>query len=195
MRKKNIILISALLATMAFSCGSPNGDKTSNPDAVLPVDTTMPLGTSSKKISKVKFEAFNNVDNVRQKLSAVGIGELGRWRDDGRRGFSSASPYYQFDGGEIPNELAYFLQSDDSTYIKTLKLVLNINNGKKKSALAKFAETIGKTYEALGLGPDTKIMNEAKHGKELKGESGTYRASIAEEKPGRETWEFVIETK
>lgn len=78
MGQKQILLVSALLATIFSSCGSSSGDKTSNADTTVPMETTLPSETSSTTASKVKFEPFNNVDEVRQKLSAVGIGELGR---------------------------------------------------------------------------------------------------------------------
>jgi len=195
MRQKNLILISVLFATMTSSCGYSGGDNSSNSDTTVSMETTIPSETSSPTVSKVKFEPFNNVDDVRQKLSAVGIGELGRWRDDEIGDYMSITPYYQFGGGEIPNNLAYYLESDNSSSIKTLKLVLNINNGNKKAALSKFVETIGKTYKALGLEADTKIMNEAKFGKELSAESGTYTARTELEKSKIETWKFIIATK
>lgn len=195
MRQKNPILISVLFATMTSSCGYSGGDNTSNSYTTVSKETTIPSETSSPTVSKVKFEPFNNVDDVRQKLSTVGIGELGPWRNNEIGDYMSITPYYQFGGNEIPNNLAYYLESDNSSSIKTLKLVLNINNGNKKAALSKFVETIGKTYKVLGLEADTKIMNEAKFGKELSGESGTYTARTEVEKSKIETWEFIIATK
>lgn len=195
MGQKKLILISALLATMACSCGSSNGEKSSYLDSTMSIKTTTISETSSPTASKVKFEPFNNVDDVRQKLSAVGIGELGNWRDDDMGGFSSITSYHQFGGSERPNNLAYYLESDNSSSIKTLKLVLNINSGSKKTALSNFAETIEKTYKALHLEPDTKIMNEVKHGKELSGISETYTVRTELEKSSIETWKFIIETK
>jgi hypothetical protein len=185
MGQKNLILISALLATMASSCGSSSGD----------METTTPSETSSPTASKVKLDLFNNVDDVRKKLSAIGIGELGRWRDDEMGGFMSITSYHQFGGGDMPNNLAYYLESNNSSSIKTLKLVLNINNGNKKLALSKFAETVGKTYKALGLTPNNQIMNAAKNGKEVKVDKDTHTEKIELEKSRIETWKFLIETK
>ncbi|RYE56273.1 MAG: hypothetical protein EOP48_08380 [Sphingobacteriales bacterium] len=195
MGQKNLILISAFLAAIFSSCGCSTGDKTSNADTTVPMETTKPSETSLPTESKVKFEPFNNVDDVRKKLSEVGIGELGRWRDDELGGYISITPYHQFGGGDMPNNLAYYLEGDNLSSIKTLKLVLNINNENKKAALSKFVETIGKTYRALGLGADTKIMNEAKFGQELSAESETYTAKTELEKSNIETWKFVITTK
>lgn len=195
MRQKKLLLISALLVTIFSSCGSSTGDKTSNADTTVPMETTLPSEISSTTTSKVKFEPFNNVDEVRQKLSAVGIGELGRWRDDEMGGYMSITPYHQFGDGTPPNNLAYYLESDNPNSIKTLKLVLNINDGNKKSALAKFAEVIGKTCSALGIPPDTKIMAAAKVGKTLSAESGDYTTRTEVEKSRIDTWKFIIETK
>lgn len=180
---------------MASSCGSPDGDKTFSSDTTVPTETTKPSETSPLTASKVKFDPFNNVDAVRQKLSAVGIGELGRWRDDEMGGFMSITSYHQFGGGDMPNNLAYYLESDNSSSIKTLKLVLNINNGNKKPALSKFAEIIGKTYKSLGLTSNSQIMNAAKSGKEVKVDKDTHTERIELEKSRIETWQFVIETK
>lgn len=195
MGQKHIILVSTFLATIVTSCGSSNGDKTSNADTTVPMETTTPSETSLLTTSKVKFEPFNNVDDVRQKLSAVGIGELGRWRDDEMGGYMSITPYHQFGNGTPPNNLAYYLESDKSNSIKTLKLVLNINDGNKKAALAKFTEVIGKTCTALRIPPDTKIMAAAKVGKELSAESGTYTTRTELDKSRIETWKFIITTK
>ncbi len=107
----------------------------------------------------------------------------------------SITSYYQFGGGNLPNNLAYYLESDNANSIKTLKLVLNINNGNKKPALIKFADTVGKTFKALGLTPNKQIMNAAKRGEEVKYTRDNYTERIELEKSRIETWKFVIETK
>jgi len=191
MTQIKLVLASALFATITYSCSSPNGDNNYNSDTTAQLDLKLPSKTSSK----VKFDPFNNVEDVMQKLSAVGIGELGKWRDDEMGGYMSVTPYYQFGDSDVLNNLAYYLESDNSSSIKTLKIVLNINNGDKNSALSKLGDTIGKTYRALGLEPDTKIINELKFGKELKGEGDTYKMRTEVEKSRIETWKFVIETK
>ena len=195
MGQKKLLLISALLITIMYSCNSSNWDNDSNSDTNDKMETTSASEASSTTASKVKFAPFKNIDDVRQKLSAVGIGELGSWRDDQMGGYMSITSYYQFGGGDQPSNLAYYLAGDNSSSIKTLEIVLNINHGDKKRALSKFGETIRKTYKAVGLEPDTKIINELKFGKLLKSESGTYKARTEVEKSGTETWKFLIETK
>lgn len=110
-------------------------------------------------------------------------------------GYMSITPYHQFGDGTPPNNLAYYLESDNPNSIKTLKLVLNISDGNKKPALAKFAEVIGKTCSALRIPPDTKIMAAAKVGKELSAQSGDYTTRTKLEKSRIDTWKFIIETK
>lgn len=195
MRQKILIAISALLAIMVSSCGSSNYEKNLSSDITIPIETTTPSETYAVTASKVKFEPFNNVDNVRQKLSAVGIGELGSWRDNEMGGFMSITTYYQFGSDNPSNNLAYYLESDNPGSIKTLKLVLNINNGNKKPALLKFAETVVKTHEVLGLAQNNQIINAAKIGKEIKVDKDSHTEKIELEKSRIETWEFVIETK
>ncbi len=195
MKKRYLVLTSVFLTTIIFSCAPSSSDEISNTETAAPTETTAPSGTIAVTAPKVKFVPFGNVDEVRQKLSSVGIGELGMWKDDGMGGYMSITPYHEF-GGETPqNNIAYYLESDNSSYIKTLKLVLNINNGDKKPALEKFADIIGKTFTALGMSSDAKMIASAKTGKELKTAEDTYTASVKLDKSRIETWKFVMETK
>ena len=192
MRHFKFLLFLAIITT-ATSCGS--SDTGTETVSTAQETTTTPSEISTNSSSKVKFEPFNNIDNVRQKLSSVGIGDLGRWRDDEMGDYMSITSYHQFGGGNMPNNLAYYLESDNSNSIKTLKLVLNINNRNKKPALSKFAKTVDKTYKVLGLTPNNQIMNAAKSGKEIKVDKGTHSEKIELEKSRIETWKFIIETK
>ena len=180
-----------LLTSFTFSCGNSDRNQNVNVEDSLSKDNA----ASSQTITKVKFEPFNNVDDVRQKLSSVGIGDLGRWRDDEMGGYMSITPYYEFGDNTKPNNLAYYLERDNSSSIKTLKLVLNINNGDRKAAIAKFNEVISETYRALKLEPDTKTLNLLKYGKELSAESEFYTTRTEKVKSNIESWNFIIETK
>lgn len=194
MGQKTNFLLSVLLVTTIASCVSSSGDIASDSGTTAAIEKKSSSDISSAT-STVKFEPFNNIDEVRQKLSAIGIGEFGNWGGDEMGSYMSITPYYQFGDGTPKNNLAYYLEGDKPNSIKTLQLVLNINNDNKKSALAKFAEIIGKTCTALGLPPDTKTMAAAKAGKELRAESGTYMTRTEQEKSRTETWKFIIETK
>ena len=187
MRQFKSLLFTTIILTF-ISCGSSE-TKTSSEKK----DPSTSENTSSK--AKVKFEPFNNIEDTRQKLSAVGIGELGTWRDDQIGGYMSITTYHQFGGGNIPNNLAYYLESDNQDNIKSLKLVLNINSGNKKVALTTLAETVDKTYQALGLTPNNQIIALIKAGKETKAEKDTYTEQVKLEKSKIETWHFIIKTK
>src|SRR5690606_14230632 len=101
--------------------------------------------TETLVADRVKVESFNDVDGTRSKLSTVGIGELGKWRDDEMGGFISITNYYTFGENDL-NNLAYYLESDNSDYVTTLKLVLNINNKiEKGQALNNLTEVAEKT--------------------------------------------------
>lgn len=186
------ILLLAIFTTPISCSSSGTGTEIVSNSQQSPVT---PLGTSHTLPSIVKFNPFNNINSVRINLSSVGIGDLGRWRNDEMGGYISITSYHHFGGGNMPNNLAYYLESDNSNAIKTLKLVLNINNGNKKTALLKFAKTIERTYKALDLIQNSEIIKAAKTGKELKVDKETHIEKIELEKSLIETWKFIIETK
>ncbi|SEK39601.1 hypothetical protein SAMN04488505_101118 [Chitinophaga rupis] len=171
------VLCLATIITAASSCGSAETQKAA---------TAAP--------SPVKLSQFNDVEDVQKRLSAAGIGELRKWKGDGF-GYLSSSPYFSFGEGELPDNMAYYLESDNANNIKKLKLVLNINTANKKTALSKFAETVEKTYNVLELPPSSEIVKAAVTGKATEIDKDTYTESIELEKSNIETWKFVIETK
>lgn len=181
-----VVMGSAILVVVIYAC---NGNQDANPKSGNAAETEM------KGTSKAKFKPFNNVEDIRVKLSAVGIGELSRWQADGMGSYRSITPYYQIGTGVPPNTIACYLQSNDSSFIQTLKIVLTINNSDRKSARSKLGTVIGKTYEALGMEADTKIISELKWGKELSAEAETYRAGTKVETSPVETWTFLFQTK
>jgi len=183
MLKVSLKLLSIIFITMLIACNSNDQNLKNNSDSNVDSATT------------VKFVPFNNVDELRSKLSLIGIGELGKWREDGMGGYMSITPYYEFGDESKPNNIALYLESDNSSTIKTLKMVLNIYNNDSKNAISEFIDVIDKTYKVLGLETDTKILNELKHGKELKAESENYKCETIKVKSNIETWKFIVETK
>lgn len=183
MLKVSLKLLSIIFITMLIACNSNDQNLKNNSD------------TNVDSATMVKFVPFNNVDELRKKLSLIGIGELGKWREDGMGGFMSITPYYEFGDVSKPNNIALYLESDNSNTIKTLKIVLNINNNDRKDAISEFADVIDKIYKVLGIETDTKILNELKHGKELSAEADNYNCKTIKVKSNIETWKFIIETK
>jgi hypothetical protein len=72
----------ALIVIMASSCNSSDIENYNQKYTATPVESHMSSENSPHATSKVKFDLFNNINDVRQNLSTVGIGELGRWRND-----------------------------------------------------------------------------------------------------------------
>lgn len=181
-----VVMGLVFLVVVIYAC---SGNQDANPKSGNAAATEM------KSALKAKFKPFNNVEDIRLKLSAVGLGELSRWQADGTGSYRSITPYYQVGAGVPPNTIACYLQSNDSSFIQTLKIVLTINNADRKSALSKLGSVIGKTYQALHLEADTKIISTLKGGKELRAEAETYRAGTKVEISPTETWTFLFQTK
>jgi len=110
-------------------------------------------GTPISSISVVQ-SIFEDIDQVRNSLSSVGIGELGEWKEDGMGGYMSITSYYQIEGDNrsIPNNLAYYIESIQSDRIESIKLVFNLNNPKTKtSATEKYKDVALQTFKVLNI--------------------------------------------
>jgi len=157
-------------------------------------------GTTEEKTetlvaARVKLESFNDIDGTRTKLSTVGIGELGKWRDDEMGGFMSITNYYTFGENEL-NNLAYYLESDNSDYVTTLKLVLNINNKSEKGqALNKLTEVAEKTFKVLNLDFPGELQKAIKKEKPLIIDGDNFTSELKLEKSKIDTWTIKITTK
>lgn len=127
--------ISILLALSMFSIFSSCGDRQNNTLAsASPNNKTSATNLTPPSVG-IKLTAFKNVEELQAKLSENGIGVLRRWRGD-EIGWMSSSDYFSFglasnDNG-MRNNLAYYLESDNENYVRTVKLVLNINNAAEK---------------------------------------------------------------
>lgn len=168
------------------------GWKQSTTANVLENSTNQTQEVSRK--DNAEFKLFNDINLVRDRLSSVGIGRMTEWKFDDYSEYYSITTYYEFGGGIPQNNLAYYLDSESPNYIKTLKLVVNINNSDKKSALSKFSSIINKTYAALDITPNQKIISAAKNGIETTIQNDTYSETIMLEQTRIETWKFIIET-
>lgn len=103
----------------------------------------------------VKVVVFNDVKKTIKTLSQNGIGQLNNWRGD-ELGFMSSSDYFSFGSKSsingMQNNIAYYLDSENSNYIKTLSIILNINNANQSTqSLLKFKEIVEKTFKSLEL--------------------------------------------
>ena len=147
MKKSRIIKFSIFVLAL-YSCTMPSNEK-----VLMTKDTSTLINadTIPEKQSQAKLELFNEINATRDKLSQLGIGDLGQWKSDEMGGYMSITNYFQFGNGDLTNNLAIYLESHSQEHIEILRLVLNINNGDNENSLQKFSEVIGKTYTALGL--------------------------------------------
>ncbi len=148
----------------------------------------------------LKIGLFNNVIALQDALSKNGIGELRKWRTDETGGWMSASNYFEIESetnkNSNPSNLAYYLESENESYVKTLKLVLNINNmNEKERALEYFKKFVQKTFNSLNLPIPIGMINAIEDNQEFKKEETNYFSSIKLKKSRIDTWELTIETK
>jgi len=176
-----IILVSG------FSCGQKENHEQK--------ETIAENKSEAKTADKVRVEIFNDVESTRAKLSTVGIGDLGKWRDDEMGGFMSITSYYTFVESEL-NNLAYYLESDNSNYVTSLKLVLNINNkAGKGQALTKLTEVTEKTFNVLSLPLPDELLKSIKNEKPLIIDGENFTSELKLEKSKIDSWTIKITTK
>lgn len=152
--------------------------------------------TKTEQISNTaKLPIFNNIENTRIALSGNGIGNLSDWKSDQMGGFMSMTPYFQFGSGMPQNNLAYYLESKDESYIQTAKLILNINNkSEKKQALSRFNEITNTTFKSLLLEIPKGLNDAIEKSKEFESNSETFSTSLKLDKGKIDTWTLQIET-
>jgi hypothetical protein len=173
------------------SCGNPKSDQS--------------LATGHENLSKpatsprVKVDIFNDIEKTRNLLSQNGIGELKTWRSDGMGGFMSITDYFQFGSSNaagMQNNLAYYLESENVDYIKTIKIVLNINNkGERKQALSKFKQTVQITFKNLALAIPKGLSDAITKGKIYQADSEMFTTNLKIDQTNIDTWKLIIETK
>lgn len=151
------------------------------------------------KYSPVRLEPFNNVNKVIDLLSKNGIGRLRDWSSPFDYGFGSSTDYYSFGSankvGGLKNNLCYYIDGT-STNVKTLLLVLNINNPKEKSkAVQKFIDVSLKTFKSLNIEAPKNYVSQVKKGKISIFENNDYKLSTFVEKTNIESYKLKIQTK
>jgi len=154
------------------------------------------LAVSTENVSSpVLFEPFNNIENMREKLSQSGIGQLHAWKSDEAGGYMSITPYYEFGSGIMKNNLAYYLTSEDPNRIYVLSLVLNIHNkSERKKALQKFSFIINQTRQALDLENHSEMISLALNPAEKTIRHESFIEQLILEQTRIETWKYVIQT-
>ena len=175
--------IVVLCLSILMGCGNSNSKQNANTEVYAEN-----YGT--------KVALFSEIDHTIARLTLNGIGQLSAWQSDGMGEYISITPYYQFGGGISPNNLAYYLVSENINYIQRLQLTLNVNNNaEKKQALKKFSEIADKTFECLELEIPQGLSNATKEGKEFNFENENYIVSVVLDKSNIETYIMQIKSK
>lgn len=148
---------------------------------------------------KRKNNMFNDVKNIQTKLNSIGIGEFRSWRNDGLS-WSSSTPYYSFGAASsnngLENNLAYYLESQDESFIESIKLVLNINNAAEKSeAISLFNKTSKNTFLKLQLSVPDGLSNAILTGETFTYENDDYSVAVEHVSSNIDTWKLTIIAK
>lgn len=183
------LLTAVTLLAFLTGCG---GNSSSTDNNLSSTDQSV----TTTATPKAQLPMFNDISKTRQALSANGIGTLGEWESDQMGGFMSITPYFQFGGGNIKNNLAYYLESENENYIKTLKLTLNINNkNEKKQALTKFKNLITPTFNSLLLKVPKELIEAVEKENEFNKTEDIFSTSLKLDKSKIDKWTLKIETK
>ncbi|MBS0028248.1 hypothetical protein ACTJJ0_05700 [Chitinophaga sp. 22321] len=191
--------ISILLALSMLIIFSSCGDRQNNTLAGAPANNKASAINLTPPSVGIKLTAFKNVEELQDKLSENGIGVLRRWRGD-EIGWMSSSDYFSFglasnDNG-MRNNLAYYLESDNENYVRTVKLVLNINNAAEKGlAINQFKKIVKNTFKSVQLEMPKGIFDGFQYGKEFQATNKNFITSISLDKSKIDTWKLTIETK
>jgi hypothetical protein len=188
---KQFKILPLVVYLLLTSCGSPKTDQSLSGGQN---NSSVPTTTQ-----KVKVDIFNDIEKTRNLLSQNGIGELRSWRSDGMGGFMSITDYYQFGSGNatgMQNNLAYYLESENEDYIKTVKLVLNLNNkGERKQALSKFKQAVQMTFQNLALKIPKGLSEAVENGKLYQADSDMFTTNLKLDQGNVDIWKLIIETK
>jgi hypothetical protein len=167
----------------------------------VPTEYLVEPGSVPKpKVLAGRLKIFNNINLLRSKLSENGIGKLHDWKSDGVDGYMSITDYYSFGEASVRNgmgnNLAYYLESDNGKYIKTLSLILNINNNtEKKQAIERLSQLMEKTFLTLDVHAPSGLRTAILKTEQFNSESDAFITQLILEESKIETWKLVISTK
>jgi hypothetical protein len=156
-----------------------------------------PADSSAAPIDSTHASSKNFVEATIDKLSPIGIGKLGSWKDNGMGGYMSITPYYQLgdESGEgMQNNIALYLESDKPDMIQKYTLALNINQpAEKKQAWAKMQEVTTTLFNNIDLKMPDGLQSALQSHKSFHGSAGQHKIDLKLEKTKIETWLLVIE--
>ena len=183
MKVKTISILLLATSIIMTSCGN---------SSTQPTTETKTIAVSAV----AKLDIFNDINKTRQFLSENGIGKLGEWKSDQMGGFFSITNYFQFGGGTMQNNIAYYLESENESYIQTAKLTLNINNkSENKQALTRFKELSVATFKSLSLEIPKGLIESIDTEKDFESTNDIFSASVKLDNSKIDTWTLKIVTK
>jgi hypothetical protein len=162
-----LLPIALILAYISSQCSDSKPREEQAIQQPIVSDDSLLALIRSMPDNKPQLATLNDVPDVLDKLSAVGIGSMRTWKDNGR-GYMSSTPFYSF-GSEssqngMQNNLAFYVESPSEQYVKQVKLMLNINNGSEAvAARSRYATTSIATLVKLGI-PAPKKLKQALSG-------------------------------
>ena len=132
-------------------------------------------------------------------MSKNGIGDLRRWRGD-ELGWFSSTDYFSFgkqsNTNGMQNNLAYYLESKQNSFVEELKIILNINNAnEKKQGLVKLKTITQKTFKNLNLDIPKGLLTNISIGKEFRAENEYFVTKLELDKSKIDTWKLTIVSK
>jgi len=133
--------------------------------------------------NKAKLMVFNDIQTVIKNLSNIGVGELDEWHKSysGDNCYLSMTDYYQFGIDDLTmtsNTLAFYLTGEE-TYIKQLKVVLNIGYEQNKNqAIEKFIAVLELTFNSLNIPTPNGLNNSIVENKEYSIQYNTHSISL-----------------
>lgn len=143
---------------------------------------------------KAMLDIFNNINKTRGLLSQNGIGELHSWKSDQMGGFMSITDYYNIQN--TLSNVSYYLESDNESYIKTLRLVLNINKkNESKKSISFFTDKVSATFNGLSLDIPEGLLAAINKGDTFNSENDNFTTSFSVDKNNIDIYTLKIETK
>ncbi len=159
--------------------------------------TNSPGNSTTTPIDSAHTTQQQYVESTISRLSQIGVGQLGVWKDNGMGGYMSITPYYQLGdetGEGMSNNIALYLESEKADTIQKFTLVLNLNRpSEKKQAWSKMQEITPKLFAGIGIPMPDGLKDALRSTKTFLGVSNGYKVDLKLEKTKIDTWLVIIE--
>jgi hypothetical protein len=194
---KKALTLLCLLSIALNSCQS--SESTSTPPNA-PVAAAPPAPVTPPVVTSAKFAKFNQPNELRNKLSMNGLGELHHWHNSGGEAyFMSITDDYEFGSpaaSSLRNNMGYQLTGTELSHAQELELYLDIFNASERAdALKRLQVAVGKTFQTLGIKKPNKIFTALKTNKPFTQEAANYTVKFYRDQSNIESWKLKITSK